>query len=64
MNDIDNEQPEMKEMMKKMSRYAKNMKALMELIGKSLEKLHDLLDWKRKEKPSDDNDETERVGKI
>ena len=62
MSDIDNEQPEMKELINKMSRYNKNTKALMELIGKASEKLDELLDWKRKEK--NDNDEKERVGKI
>ena len=64
MSDIDTENTEMKEMIIKMSRYNKNTKALMELIGKSSEKLDELLDWKRKEKTSDVDDEKERVGKI
>ena len=64
MSDLDNEQPEMKEMINKMSRYNKNTKALMELIGKASEKLDELLVWKRKEKNDDVDDEKERVGKI
>ena len=62
MSDIDNEQPEMKEMLNKMSRYNKNTKALMELIGKVSEKLDKVLDWNGGVK--NDNDEKERVGKI
>ena len=64
MSDIDTENTEMKEMIIKMSRYNKNTKALMELIGKSSEKLDELLDWKRKEKNDNVDDEKERVGKI
>ena len=64
MSDIDNEQPEMKEMVNKMGRYNKNVKALMELIGKASEKLDELLDWKRKEKTSDVDDEKEKMDKI
>ena len=64
MSDLDNENTEMKEMINKMSRYNKNTKALMELIGKASEKLDELLVWKRKEKNDDVDDEKERVGKI
>ena len=64
MSDIDTENTEMKEMIIKMSRYNKNTKALMELIGKSSEKLDELLDWKRKEKTSDVDDEKEKMDKI
>ena len=64
MSDLDNEQPEMKEMVNKMSRYNKNVKALMELIGKASEKLDELLDWKRKDKNDDVDDEKEKMDKI
>ena len=62
MSDIDNEQPEMKELINKMSRYNKNTKALMELIGRVSEKLDKVLDWNGGVKNVDD--EKERVGKI
>ena len=62
MSDIDNEQPEMKELINKMSRYNTNTKALMELIGRVSEKLDKVLDWNGGVK--NDNDEKERVGKI
>ena len=39
MSDLDDEKPEMKELINKMSRYNKNTKALMELIGRVSEKL-------------------------
>ena len=62
MSDLDDEKPEMKELINKMSRYNKNTKALMELIGRVSEKLDKVLDWNGKEKNVDD--EKERVGKI
>ena len=62
MSDLDEKEPEMKELINKMSRYNKNTKALMELIGRVSEKLDKVLDWNGKEKNVDD--EKERVGKI
>ena len=62
MSDLDDEKPEMKEMLNKMSRYNKNTKALMELIGRVSEKLDKVLDWNSGVKNVDD--EKERVGKI
>ena len=62
MSDIDEEKPEMKELLNKMSRYNKNTKALMELIGSVSQKLDKVLDWNGGVK--NDNDEKERVGKI
>ena len=49
MSDLDDEKPEMKELLNKMSRYNKNTKALMELIGRVSEKLDKVLDkeWAR-----------------
>lgn len=43
MSDIDDKNLEMKEMMNKMTRYNKNMKALMELMEKVSEKLDKVL---------------------
>ena len=62
MSDLDEKEPEMKELINKMSRYNKNTKALMELIGRVSEKLDKVLDWNGGVK--NDNDEKERVGKI
>ena len=62
MSDLDEKEPEMKELLNKMSRYNKNTKALMELIGSVSEKLDKVLDWNGKEKNVDD--EKERVGKF
>ena len=62
MSDLDEKEPEMKELINKMSRYNKNTKALMELIGRVSEKLDKVLDWNGGAKNVDD--EKERVGKI
>ena len=63
MSDLDDKQPEMAEMLNKMTRYNKNVKALMDLMNKAIEKLDILV----KNKPSNDNDadaEKERMDKI
>ena len=63
MSDLDDKQPEMAEMLNKMTRYNKNVKALMDLMNKAIEKLDILV----KNKPSNDNDadaEKERIDKI
>ena len=63
MSDLDDKQPEMAEMLNKMTRYNKNVKTLMDLMNKALEKLDILV----KNKSSDDNDadaEKERMDKI
>ena len=63
MNDLDDKQPEMAEMLNKMTRYNKNVKALMDLMNKAIEKLDILV----KNKPSNDNDadaEKNRIDKI
>ena len=39
MSDLDDKQPEMAEMLNKMTRYNKNVKVLMDLMNKALEKL-------------------------
>ena len=62
MSDLDEKEPEMKELINKMSRYNKNTKALMELIGRVSEKLDKVLDWNGKEKNVDD--EKEKMDKI
>ena len=62
MSDLDDEKPEMKELINKMSRYNKNTKALMELIGRVSEKLDKVLDWNGGVK--NDNDEKEKMDKI
>ena len=63
MSDLDDKQPEMAEMLNKMKRYNKNVKALMELMNKAIEKLDILV----KNKPAENNDadaEKERIDKI
>ena len=63
MSDLDDKQPAMAEMLNKMTRYNKNVKTLMDLMNKALEKLDILV----KNKSSDDNDadaEKERMDKI
>ena len=63
MSDLDDKQLEMTEMLNKMIRYNKNVKALMELMNKAIEKLDILV----KHKSSNDNDtdaEKERMDKI
>ena len=63
MSDLDNKQPEMAEMLHKMTRYNKNVKTLMDLMNKAIEKLDILV----KNKSSNDNDadaEKERMDKI
>ena len=52
MSDLDDKQPEMAEMLNKMTRYNKNVKALMELMNKAIEKLDILV----KNKPAENND--------
>ena len=72
MSDLDEKEPEMKELLNKMSRYNKNTKVLMELIGRVSEKLDKVLDWNGKEKNVDDDAspearelrDKERVGKF
>ena len=62
MSDLDDKQPEMAEMLNKMTRYNKNVKTLMDLMNKALEKL-DIV----KNKPTENNDadaEKERIDKI
>ena len=63
MSDLDDKQPEMAEMLHKMTRYNKNVKTLMDLMNKAIEKLDILV----KNKSSNDNDadaEKERMDKI
>ena len=63
MSDLDDKQPEMAEMLNKMTRYNKNVKTLMDLMNKALEKLDILV----KNKPTENNDadaEKERIDKI
>ena len=63
MSDLDDKQPEMAEMLNKMTRYNKNVKTLMDLVNKAIEKLDILV----KNKSSNDNDadaEKERMYKI
>ena len=63
MIDLDDKQPEMAEMLNKMTRYNKNVKTLMDLMNKAIEKLDILV----KNKSSNDNDadaEKERMDKI
>ena len=63
MSDLDDKQPAMAEMLNKMTRYNKNVKTLMDLMNKALEKLDILV----KNKSSNDNDadaEKERMDKI
>ena len=74
MSDLDDKQPEMAEMLNKMTRYNKNVKTLMDLMNKAIEKLDILV----KNKPADasaeglarlrDNNDTdaekERIDKI
>ena len=47
MSDLDDKQPEMAEMLNKMTRYNKNVKTLMDLMNKALEKLDILVKNKR-----------------
>jgi hypothetical protein len=63
MSDLDDKQPEMAEMLNKMTRYNKNVKTLMDLMNKAIEKLDILV----KNKSSNDIDadaEKERMDKI
>ena len=63
MSDLDDKQPVMAEMLNKMTRYNKNVKALMDLMNKAIEQLDVLV----KNKPAEDNDtdaEKERIDKI
>ena len=63
MSDLDDKQPEMAEMLNKMTRYNKNVKVLMDLMNKALEKLDIIV----KNKPAENNDvdaEKERIEKI
>ena len=63
MSDLDDKQPEMSEMLNKMTKYNKNVKTLMDLMNKALEKLDILV----KNKPAVNNDvdaEKERMDKI
>jgi uncharacterized membrane protein YgaE (UPF0421/DUF939 family) len=63
MSDLDDKQPEMAEMLNKMTRYNKNVKALMELMNKALEKL-DILVKNKSSNYNDDDAEKERMDKI
>ena len=63
MSDLDDKQPEMAEALNKMTRYNKNVKTLIDLMNKAIEKLDVLV----KNKPSNDNDadaEKERMDNI
>ena len=63
MSDLDDKQPEMAEALNKMTRYNKNVKTLIDLMNKAIEKLDVLV----KNKPSNDNDadaEKERMDQI
>ena len=63
MSDLDDKQPEMAEMLNKMTRYNKNVKVLMDFMNKALEKLDIIV----KNKPAENNDadaEKERIEKI
>ena len=63
MSDIDDDKPEMKEMMNKMTRYNKNIKSLMDIMTKALEKLDELLNRNLNQIKNDDN-EKEKMDKI
>ena len=63
MSDLDDKQPEMAEMLDKMTKYNKNVKVLMDLMNKALEKLDILV----KNKPAENNHadaEKERLDKL
>mgnify|MGYP000058400174 CR=1 FL=1 len=63
MSDLDDKQPEMAEALNKMTRYNKNVKTLIDLMNKAIEKLDVLV----KNKSSENNDadaEKERIDKI
>ena len=63
MSDLDDKQPEMAEALNKMTRYNKNVKTLIDLMNKAIEKLDVLV----KNKPAENNDadvEKERIDKI
>ena len=63
MSDLDDKQPEMAEMLNKMTRYNKNVKVLMDIMNKALEKLDIIV----KNKPAEINDadaEKERIENI
>ena len=63
MSDLDDKQPEMAEALNKMTRYNKNVKTLIDLMNKAIEKLDVLV----KNKLSENNDadaEKERIDKI
>ena len=75
MSDIDDDKPEMVEIMNKMTKYNKNIKSLMDIMTKALEKLDEVLNRNLNQIKNDDNDdasdeasrsirEKERVGKI
>ena len=64
MSDLDDKQPEMAEMLNKMTKYNKNVKVLIALMNKALEKLDILV---KNNKPAENNDadaEKERIDKI
>ena len=63
MSDLDDKQPEMAEALNKMTRYNKNVKTLIDLMNKAIEKLDVLV----KNELSENNDadaEKERIDKI
>ena len=62
MSDLDDKQPEMAEMLNKMTRYNKNVKMLMDLMKKALEKLDILV--KNKPAENDADAEKEKIDKI
>lgn len=64
MSDLDDEKPEMVEMMNKIGRYNKNVKALMDLMSKATEKLDEILKWKNGGMQNNDADEKEKMDKI
>ena len=63
MSDLDDKQPEMAEMLNKMTRYNKNVKALMDLMNKAIEKL-DILVTNKPAENIDADAEKERMDKI
>jgi len=63
MSDLDDKQPGMAEVLNKMTKYNKNVKVLIDLMNKALDKLDILV----KNKPAENNDadaEKERIDKI
>ena len=65
MSDFDDKQPEMAEMLNKMTRYNKNVKSLMDLMNKAHEKLDALLENRLSSNHNDNAEaEKEKMDKI